>query len=256
MRKLTLEQMYKIINDAPMDARCYLLKEATKPVSYSDMTATSSTMWTSLQALQSEINTREKVNAIVEAVNYYADGQFKCAGYVAEGINTQATTTFNNKPSEHLFNIICKNNEYNQCIKEMSEAAWMNQDELGEPQSYEAHKQAVKDMEEDDKAAGYILTSGDLMSHLRRFESGVTFYTKKNHVEYVKINKASDIARYIFRLFTLQESQEVKAAKEREEKAKALFELACNNLWGRSSDQSKESFCKLVDAGAQIPKGY
>lgn len=90
---------------------------------------------------------KEVLTPVVDAVNYCETSNIKvnsddvvmlskrCGLYVTQGW----------KLNIHNDTLICTYGEYNQCIKELSEAAWMND---GEPMYYDIYKLAYRDMQE------------------------------------------------------------------------------------------------------------
>ncbi len=193
----------------------------------------------------------DKLMNIVEVVNYYNAAWPEKVTYGGDEVIT--------------INGCISRDEFDQCVKELSEAAWMNKDDPGQPMYYEMYKQAWHDMQEAEKAAE--LTNDDSQEWCNGDECiyqgkahAFTGTLHKNSLYDCVIESGGGITVYARKsMLSKPGTAEQKAKLERDEKAKALFDLLnkcfgfCSDDWVDACEDSKESYRKMIDAGVKLP---
>ena len=142
----------------------------------------------------------------------------------------------------------------NDMIAKMAEASWLNKDCPGEPQFYEAYKMAWRDMQEFERAAsdsGWL--SGDTVVVTKRqgrctVQSNAEFYGENDTHYWLKVGGNQSSGVYSKGLYSLSkpEAPEQKAEKEREEKARALYDGYCDSC--ESLGIKKRAWFELSEA--------
>ncbi len=192
----------------------------------------------------------DKLMNIVEVVNYYNAAWPEKVTYGGDEVIT--------------INGCISGDEFDQCVKELSEAAWMNKDDPGQPMYYDVYKQAWRDMREEgvggnlmdeDSPQGIANRCGDLLHNL------------SCELQYAKIGE--EISKLSSCCWALSSRLvEIEAAKkmveaEREEKAKALYGVYrdCSTFgaycaeWDHILESVRESYRNMIDAGVKLPEG-
>jgi hypothetical protein len=236
MKGLTIEQKRKICADAPEGASVVILSGRTlRIVAYSldDHPIdeyVGSLYIANIDGLQKEIDEHDKMLAIVEVVNDFRADVF-------------AWTMSKIYDAE-----VCAKGEFNQCVKEMTGCKAVHAEWLAEVNAKRDFAESVKsEWQNGDECVmddenyyfiGNIIFNDDFDCALESF-NGCLRYAK-----------SADISK--------PESAEQKASAEREEMAKALYELQEKVFnwpvaqWGVLAVEAKEGYRKMVDAGVTI----
>ncbi len=199
----------------------------------------------------------DKKMAIVDAVNYYnADlSDYEQDKHFTHVFKASKDGYYrSSKP--HWRDAVCSIEEFTKCVEELSEAAWMND---GNPMFYDVYKRAWHDMQEAEKAkAEQKWRNGDecFVDNVKHI-----FVAKhpQNPLVAIVVDKFGEPLDFYLSELSKPETAEQKAKRERDEKAKALFELLnkCfgfnNDDWDSACEDSKENYRKMIDAGVKLP---
>ncbi len=177
--------------------------------------------------------------------------------------------------------VFCTIEDFNQCVTELAEAAWMNKFALGEPQSYKAYKlywsdtliadefeahkindAIVKEVQLCDEwdGSGFppdqieaLVFHGDEWVSSLIIGMGITGCIYQI-VDTLELNGDANEGN-----FKPQLTSEQKASREREEKAIELCKVRCESFghrynWDTLGEKKKEGYRKMIDAGVKLPE--
>jgi len=148
--------------------------------------------------------------------------------------------------------MVCTEGEFNQCVKELSEAAWMNN---GEP-----HKRAYRDMQEAEKRrvlAGSEWQNGDKCLTPMKKEATVLGKTPRGSVAILIDGTMDDFRAYFAKDLTHPDTEEQKAVKELDEKAAELCKARCDAFgyafdWDALPEDKKQGYRNMIKAGVVL----
>jgi len=282
---LTNEQKRKILSDAPMGAEyysevgggTYLMRSMALPVSIVfayradgwKQALDKLSDWDAIKLvdLQGEVDAEGEMLLIVAAVNGMR-GEFNHGGLDGErgsqaimalldfdGLSNGDVVSGNSVRNNKYWQVLCTIDEFNQCAKELSEAAWMNDDE---PQYYDIYKLAYRDMQETEKRrvlAGSEWQNGDECVFDSR--SGMFIgLSKDRKLAIVETNNEHlyDIAYVLIGDLEKPQTAEQKADKELNEKAAELYKARCDAFgytfdWDALAGGKKQGYRNMIKAG-------
>lgn len=161
------------------------------------------------------------------------------------------------------FGFICTIEEFNQCVKELSEAAWMND---GEPMFYDVYKIAYRDMVNAETVENYKAVewkNGDECV-LNGIEDVATYIGLADNRSkcWISFHPCTAV-KVPVSMLSKPETPQQKAAREREDMAKRLHEIYIKKhhgktsimqyiSWDKLSEKTRNNWLGLVDCGVTI----
>jgi hypothetical protein len=190
---------------------------------------------------------RENKKTVVDAVNFM---RAKTPVWDLFYDKSCGELTYDIKRGKYGYKI-CTVSEYNHCVKELSEATWMND---GEPQSYEAHKKWFKEFK---PSATFEL--GDTCYH-HEIKGPAVYLSKDPKFDtgsYILPDESS-VPIAVTTMLLTTEPPAPTTEQVLEETAKALYELAIapdkQPCWEDSIGYMKTIFRTLADSGVKLPE--
>ena len=146
---------------------------------------------------------------------------------------------------------------FNQCVQELSEAAWMNN---GEPQYYDIYKRSYRDMQEAEKRkvlAGSEWQNGDKCLTPMKKKATVLGKTPRGSVAILIDGTMDDFRAYFAKDLTHPDAEEQKAVKELDEKAAELCKARCDAFgytfdWDALPEDKKQGYRNMIKAGVVL----
>jgi hypothetical protein len=262
--KLTIEQMQGIIDNAPDGAARYCVIDGM--TFYGGL---SSSLLSDLRKELEQAKAKAKVtHEAIEASKKQAE--------IVNAVSDSGAYAFPEAVKKIISSrgdYICDVESYNQCVKELAEAAWMNPGAPGEPQYYEMYKLAWRDSLIANEYVAHKINdaivkevqlcdewqNGDECEWLNGSGGGVFVGLLPHNNEIAVISQGEFTFNMLLSGLSRPETLEQKAAKERNDKAIELCKLRCESFghrynWDALGEKKKEGYRKMIDAGVQLPE--